>query len=118
MSESTDSIEVHGPGGVWAKLPGSRQDVAYALLLILTAAFVWWSQESRSNEIYKQHQTTEAMIKKVMDNQKAIIEAISTTNQLIVRASEEQTYVMALSQAKREALNLSIPDGLRARTRH
>lgn len=91
-----NSIEAEA-GGVKVKATGERV-ATYVLVSIIGAVFAWAA--------LKHHDGTETNHREVQQNHREVKEALS-----------EVTYVLSLSQERRERLRLEMPDSMRRKVR-
>ena len=107
-------VEVHGPGGWWGRVTGMNlRDFLIVILIMFSCGFVWYSEEKRSKTYLEQHKITQTLLSTVVANQALIINSIERHTKEATENSRVVSYIMTLSQPRREALNLSMPYSLR-----
>ena len=117
------SIEARGPAGFWARLDGvGVKELLVVIIVVSCSLFVWWASEQREIRWSAFHQRTQALlgeqnaqIAQVIKNQGEILKEMHASSQANSEKLDDMTYVLVLPQAKREALNLSMPPSLRAK---
>lgn len=113
-TRETTTVEVHGPGGLWAKLGGADIKSLFVVIIILMAAATLWLQsDANSKQIAEntkmflnQHAITQGL-------QKDIIKSMADGQDRSERAQVVLTYVLTLNEAERKSLRLAMPDELR-----
>ncbi len=118
-SETTGTLKVSGPGGISAKVTGIDTKLVLMVILVIgLIAYIAWTGYQKqqwdmsAQRLYlEQHKIDQTMINTVITNEVAILQLLQST------ASKDDmdsvTYVLALTQARREALRLEMPPGLR-----
>ena len=106
-----ESAEVKSPTGWSAKVRGVN--VLVVALIMSCTFFLWWSEEQRAKMYLDNHKTTQKLLDNVISNQAKIIDSVMTSSKEASDHAAIQTYVMTLTQQKREALNLTMPPALR-----
>ena len=91
VANGDDTVELKGPAGLSAKIPARRLLGENSLLLIFCCVLAYFG--------YVHHTSNEEALKRVYE------------------ATVENTYVLSLSQADREALKIAMPESLRRKIR-
>jgi len=91
VANGDDTVELKGPAGLSAKIPARRLLGENSLILIFCCVLAYFG--------YVHHTSNEEALKRVYE------------------ATVENTYVLSLSQADREALKIAMPESLRRKIR-
>ena len=123
--DNSDSglLSVEAPGGWKGRLEGiDTKAVLLGLLLLATSIMVGYqwhldrlSDEEARKGYLNQHKITQELLKNVIANQKAIIDMVGESRRYAREDIGEMTYILTLSQQRREGLQLEMPQSLRQR---
>lgn len=124
MAEETGSAEL--AAGSWKVIfrgIDTKIVLLVVLILVISAGVTYqWDQDRRldrerdrdSRTMYlEQHKITQGLLNSVIANQKAIIDIITANGLATKEDIAEMTYVLTLTQQRREALRLEMPHTLR-----
>ena len=120
MSDEKDNIELSAPGGFKARFTGAgwtAKEIIIIIIIFVCTAFLHFESIQDSRRFVDQHLVTQRMLSTVLVGQVEIVKEIRVIVTEASTNAEVQTYVLSLSQGKREQLNLSMPQALRNRIR-
>ena len=119
--QSQSSAELQAPGGWKASLRGvETPHIVIGLLIIFCTALVLWQLNEREKArtqdkaiFIKMHETTHSLLGGISNNQLRTIETVRNSITSNEDSAQMIVYVLTLKQGEREALKLSMPNGLR-----
>ena len=124
------SSEISMRAGRWGFLfrGVDAQHIFIALLILFSSAAVIWDSRANALRDIQQHEFLSQLLSEVIVNQHVIIdaarkqfEAIAETSRQQIEASTEasrvNSYLLTITQEKREAFRLTMPESLRKQTR-